>query len=430
MPGRLNIAAQLITDGEIALALQMLEKETDNRQAYYWVSLLHRYEDEYDKEKKVIDKALALDSGNTYMRERLAWHNLPLFDRLVPRQPLRLPRDPKKIPSASTLDQLCFVTAGGSDTPYRECFIQLLESLRATQLYKEIPIMIMDTGLTDTDKTFIQKTFGPVTIKDPEWDVDISASVQTSGGERLTKGLKACTARPFIPKHFPGYRYYFWIDTDVWIQDERCLDLMIDQAVRQGVSATYHFSGTQSFIFSGSWWDRMTQNGEWILPEQATFLQDKKVIAGGAICIDNQTGIFKTWQQAFTADFAHSKQAWGPDELSCLYSVYKNCPKLEYLGFEQAYSMNFTGPPIVNTDGILCVPDSAKVVGLFHFCGTKKDLFFVPVIESNTGIDLQINKYGQVPRKIVALHYRTWPWQDKAEILDRLMQEAKAALEN
>lgn len=429
MSGRLKIAAQLIQDREFGIARQMLEKETNDTQACYWLSLLYRYQDDYDKEKMIIDKALALDRSNAYMQERLAWHNLPLFDRLVPRQQLCLPKNPQKIPSISTLEQLCFVTAGGSDTPYRECFIQLLESIRATQLYKEIPIMIMDTGLTDQDKDFIQKNFAPVIIKDPDWDVDIINNLQTSGGERLTQGLKACTARPFIPKHFPGCRYYFWLDTDVWIQDERCLDLMIDQAVRQGVSATYHFSGTQNFLFAGSWWDHMTQNGKWILPEQATFLQDKKVIAGGAICIDNQTGIFEMWQRAFTADFAHSKQAWGPDELSCLYSVYKILPKLEYLGFEQAYSMNFTGPPIINTDGILCVPDSAKIVGLFHFCGTKKDLFFVPVIESNVSIDLQINKYGQVPRKMVPLHYRTWPWQDKPGILSHLMQDIKSTLE-
>lgn len=426
MSGRLALAAQLIQDQDYEIAVQMLEKETNNEQAFYWLSLLYGYFDDYEKEKIVVDKALAFNKDSSYMHERLAWHSLPLFDRLVPRQPLRLPRNPQKIPSKTILDQLCFVTAGASDTPYRECFIQLLESLRATVLYKNIPIMIIDTGMSEEDKTFVHANFGPVTIKDPDWDVDITSAQQTSGGNRVTNGLKACTARPFIPKHFPGYRYYFWVDTDVWIQDERCLDLMIDQAVRQGASATYYYAGVPNYEFAGSWWDRMTQNGAWILPEHAQFLHDKKVIAGGAICIDYQSGIFETWQECFAADFAYSKQAWGPDELSCLYSVYKNCPKLEYLGVEQAYSMNFTGPPTINTDGILCVPDSGRVVGLFHFCGAQKDLFFAPVIESNTAIDLHINKYGQVPRKMTSLHYRTWPWADKSEIRETLLKLALA----
>ena len=422
--------AQLIKDKEIDLAIKMLANLELSYQQLYLLSLLYRYEDRYEEEKAVIDLAFSLKFDKGYMKERLAWHKLPLFDRLVPRQKICLPRNPKKIPPQSVLSQLCFVTAGGSDTPFRECFIQLIESLKAISHYQNIPIMVIDTGLTDDDKVFIQKSFSNITIKDPGWDVDVPGIQQTSHKIKNLNGYKACSARPFIPIHFPGYRYYFWLDTDVWVQDARCLDLMIDQAISQGVSATLHYSKTGSFDFNGSWWNRMAEENHWILPEHTEFLKDKKVIAGGATCIDIQTGIFNLWQETFIKDFTYSKQAWGPDELSYLFSVYKKIGHLEYLGCEQAYSMNFSGPPIINTDGVLCAPDSAKIMGLFHLCGCKKDEIFHPVMESNVGIDFSTNKYGQVPRKSVSLHYRTWPWQDKSEIEDLLKLEAEKCLSN
>jgi hypothetical protein len=37
--------------------------------------------------------------------------------------------------------------------------------------------------------------------------------------------FKAQVARPFLPKHFPGYEMYFWLDADAWLQDWRTVEL-------------------------------------------------------------------------------------------------------------------------------------------------------------------------------------------------------------
>lgn len=36
--------------------------------------------------------------------------------------------------------------------------------------------------------------------------------------ETLKDGYKALTARPFLPRYFPGYDLYLWIDGDCWVQ--------------------------------------------------------------------------------------------------------------------------------------------------------------------------------------------------------------------
>src|SRR6185436_13879539 len=44
---------------------------------------------------------------------------------------------------------------------------------------------------------------------------------------------KALTARPFLPRYFPGHDVYLWIDGDCWVQQGDALDLFV-AAARSG----------------------------------------------------------------------------------------------------------------------------------------------------------------------------------------------------
>ncbi len=111
MSSRVEMARKLVQENEFEVAKQILEKEHQDLEALYLLSLLYRYDDdEYDKERVVIEKSLTLSADQNYMKERLKWHNLPIFDRIVPRKPLHLPRDPDTAPSAEVLENMCFVT--------------------------------------------------------------------------------------------------------------------------------------------------------------------------------------------------------------------------------------------------------------------------------------------------------------------------------
>lgn len=220
-------AGELLRSGRLAQAREQLAREPADPRTLYLLSLLYRYDDDYARERAVITRALAMDGGNAYMRGRQAWYDLPSFGRVVPRRPLILPRDPDKTPEPETLDQLCIVTAGGSDEPFRQLLIELLESLEATRLYRDAPVYIIDSGLTDQDRHFLMVRFPQIrSIRDPGWDVD-------TGGMSL--GYKATTARVFMNRHFPGHRFYLWIDTDCWVQDELALDELLSLARSQGI---------------------------------------------------------------------------------------------------------------------------------------------------------------------------------------------------
>lgn len=283
MSNRIDLAKQLLRDGEYVIAKQMLEKEITDLEALYLLSLLYRYDDEYDQEKAVIDKALKIDSNNTYLQERKAWNSLSDFDRVVPRQPLHLPRDPKTIPSAEVLENLCFVT--GADSKYFQLMVECIESIKATQLYKDVPICVLDCGLTEDEKEYLTTELNIQNIKD----------MATVCPEIQNGFLKNIFMRPQLDKLFPGYRYYFFIDADAWIYNENSIDLYINYATQYGIGIArdlcapehgkfYGFFGCNPNIIAPSLWND-------------DLIKKSPAINAGIYCLDVQSNLCKKWSK-------------------------------------------------------------------------------------------------------------------------------------
>ena len=57
-------------------------------------------------------------------------------------------------------------------------------------------------------------------IKLAEWDIEVPDN-KVKGKE----WLKSQVSRAFLPKYFPNYERYLWIDCDAWVNDWNCVDL-------------------------------------------------------------------------------------------------------------------------------------------------------------------------------------------------------------
>jgi hypothetical protein len=441
----IKAAAQLILDQDYKMALQILERYEDSISLKIR-ALLERYLGEYRKEYETLQQALSINPNDSYLQDRLTWQQLPLFDRLVPRKPIVISRNLDLTPSQDVLEQLCIVTSGGSDHPYWQLLIQLLESIEATQLYKNIPIMIFDCGLTDDHKNFLLTRFKVQAICNPGWDILLSNNQgikgQKNGGRNHFDGLKACMSRPFMTQHFPGYKYYLWLDTDVWIQDETCIDHLIHQAQKYGIAAP---------ACPVVWWlssvpEKYRQN-----------LSQQTSVFSGMFCMDRTYAT--KWQNVMTEFLSETEIFWGFDEATMNITFAQTCD-FDQLMPEYFQPTDIMGLPLADEEGVLYYPLDNKVAGTIHLGGSMliKQITFFPLQRNGnlTQSELVINRNAKnaffhafmqhqanphhfpdpysldyVPnQKIVSLHYRTWPWQDKAEIFDRLMQEAKAVLES
>ena len=105
-----------------------------------------------------------------------------------------------------------------ADSKYFELLSELIDSIQRFEQSKEVGICILDAGLTEDQKLKLSQKVDD--IKSAEWDIKVPA-FKVMGKE----WLKSQVSRAFLPKYFPGYEKYLWIDADAWVNKWEALDL-------------------------------------------------------------------------------------------------------------------------------------------------------------------------------------------------------------
>lgn len=119
----------------------------------------------------------------------------------------------------------------GGESQYVSLLEGLLRSLDAPGRPDNLDIGLLDLGLTDEQSAGFKQRGISVVV--PDWDVDLSLFHQPPPG--FYKGM---TARPHLPKYFPGYDTYLWMDADTWLQDWAGIRLYLSSAQSRGLAAT------------------------------------------------------------------------------------------------------------------------------------------------------------------------------------------------
>ena len=105
-----------------------------------------------------------------------------------------------------------------ADANYFPLLDELIKSIKRFKESENIAICILDAGLTQEQK---ENLSGKVDeIKSAEWDIEVPG-YKVKGKE----WLKSQVSRAFLPKYFPNYEKYLWIDCDAWVNDWSSVDL-------------------------------------------------------------------------------------------------------------------------------------------------------------------------------------------------------------
>ena len=105
-----------------------------------------------------------------------------------------------------------------ADSNYFELLNELIDSIKKFEQSKNVSICILDAGLTEDQKNKLSEKIDEIKIA--EWDIEVS-EYKVSGKE----WLKSQVSRAFLPKYFPGYKKYLWIDCDAWVNDWQSVEL-------------------------------------------------------------------------------------------------------------------------------------------------------------------------------------------------------------
>ena len=105
-----------------------------------------------------------------------------------------------------------------ADSNYFELLNELVDSVKYFEKSKDVAICILDAGLTAEQKLILSKKVDE--IKSAEWDIEVP-NFKIKGKE----WLKSQVSRAFLPKYFPNYEKYLWIDCDAWVNDWSSVEL-------------------------------------------------------------------------------------------------------------------------------------------------------------------------------------------------------------
>ncbi|NET60865.1 MAG: tetratricopeptide repeat protein [Symploca sp. SIO2E6] len=143
------------------------------------------------------------------------------------------------------VQSLIIITAANAE--YFELAQGTIESIRHKPQGQGVIIGFFDLGCTPEQLQWLQEQVD--IIKQADWEFDFP------GRNEAPEYLKGLLARPYLPKYFPGFEIYLWIDADAWVQDWRAVDLLIQGAEYGGLAIVPEIDRGSQFPYGGlPWW--------------------------------------------------------------------------------------------------------------------------------------------------------------------------------
>jgi len=133
-----------------------------------------------------------------------------------------------------------------ADSNYFELLNELVDSIKSFEKSKNTAICILDAGLTSEQKIILSKKVDE--IKSAEWDIEVPA-FKIKGKE----WLKSQVSRAFLPKYFPNYEKYLWIDCDAWVNNWDSVELYFKACENSKLGITQTMGPGYKIMSKASW---------------------------------------------------------------------------------------------------------------------------------------------------------------------------------
>ena len=220
-----------------------------------------------------------------------------------------------------------------ADSNYFELLNELINSIKKFEQSKNVSICILDAGLTEDQKNKLSEKIDEIKIA--EWDIEVP-SYKVSGKE----WLKSQVSRAFLPKYFPGYKKYLWIDCDAWVNDWQTVELYFKACengklgITQTIGPGYKIMSKVKWIF-GKLALIKSQNfkhaiGSKIGIDKARKLAFVPHINIGVFALEHDSSSWKIWQDNLVTTLKSGK-VFGSEGLAINMCVYVDDIDTEFL---------------------------------------------------------------------------------------------------
>src|SRR6056300_1743954 len=220
-----------------------------------------------------------------------------------------------------------------ADAKYFDLLDELVDSIRYFKQSEKIDICILDAGLTEDQ--LLKLSTKVHSIKKADWDIEVS-SFKVKGKE----WLKSQVSRAFLPKYFPNYEKYLWIDCDAWVNDWKCIELYFKACddnklgITQTIGPGYKITSKVNWLF-GKLAIIKSQNFKHAVKSNIGYSKARKLafaphINIGVFSLEKNSPIWLTWQKNLYQTLK-AGNIFGSEGLAINMSVYIDELKTEFL---------------------------------------------------------------------------------------------------
>ena len=220
-----------------------------------------------------------------------------------------------------------------ADSNYFPLLNELIDSIRRFKEGKNVAICILDAGLTVQQKEVLSLKIDE--IKSAEWDIKVPES-KIKGRE----WLKSQVSRAFLPKYFPSYEKYLWIDCDAWVNNWQTIELYfkacengklgITQTIGPGYKTTSKVNwiiGKLAIIKSQNFKHAIKSNIEYKKARKLAFAPHINI---GVFSLEKNSTSWKSWQNNLNQTLKGG-DIFGSEQLAMNMSVYIDNIEAEFL---------------------------------------------------------------------------------------------------
>ena len=220
-----------------------------------------------------------------------------------------------------------------ADSNYFNLLNELIDSIKQFDQSNSVAICILDAGL---EKNQLKELSDKVDeIKNAEWDIQVS-SIKVRGKE----WLKSQVSRAFLPKYFPNYEKYLWIDCDAWVNDWNAIDLYFKACengklgITQTIGPGYRIMSKVNWLF-GKIAVIKSQNFKHAISSKIGMDAARKLAFAphvniGVFSLQKNSSCWDVWQKNLETTLK-SGQIFGSEGLAINMSIYIDNVETEFL---------------------------------------------------------------------------------------------------
>jgi lipopolysaccharide biosynthesis glycosyltransferase len=263
-----------------------------------------------------------------------------------------------------------------ADENFASLFLGLIRSLHQWDEPLSDAIGVLDLGLSDDTLVTIQELV--THIVSPGWDLPTDLALHDSHPY-----LRAMASRPFLPKYFPGYDIYLWLDADTWVQEKYAVRWFFRAAKQGGLGIVPQVDRSYVHPVRAVNW-RTQRLSMYYGDEALSLLATRSYYNSGGFSLLADAPHWTSWARYFKKGLEACPKLV-TDQTALNYAIWKDDLPVHPLPALCNWCCHLAVPKLNTKTTKLCEPHIPnRPIGLVHLTAGSKDLVIMENFEDKT----------------------------------------------